>query len=227
MSEALSPGKIVRKLLGKRLFPAAGRLYRAFFVSLDKVVDSFPCFEKGAQLLDIGGGDGEVVNILLKKYPDVQLTLIDISGSIGGSIPPSLKDRIRMFPNTSVKDYRINGKIFRAPDYIILSDVVHHVPKDQRIEFLKSIKELIGHHGTKIVIKDIQPGHLRSILALLADRYITGDRSVEQISSENMERLMKEVFPNIDSSRTRLYNIDSPNYCLVFSWPHEEKMVNR
>ena len=64
-------GKLARKLLGNKIFSIIARYYRAIFVDLEKVCRSFPEIEDNAHILDVGGGDGELINILLSKiYKD-------------------------------------------------------------------------------------------------------------------------------------------------------------
>ena len=60
-------GPFVRHLVGPRLERGLSDLYRRVFVDLDVVADVLAreCPEN-ARILDIGGGDGELINKLLR-----------------------------------------------------------------------------------------------------------------------------------------------------------------
>ncbi|MFB3905221.1 MAG: methyltransferase domain-containing protein [Acidobacteriota bacterium] len=205
-------GKLARSLLG-RWFPIAGRLYRSVFVDLKKVVAAFPPIPPGATLLDIGGGDGEVINELIARYPDTQVTMIDLSPRIGGALRPELRDRVRLFPGTSMRKYAEQNP--NPPDLVLISDVIHHVPPEQRKEFFADLRTLVGNSGATILIKDIEPGYPRAYLSWLADRFISGDAIVALVPRAEVKRLLLEAFPAYEVAETRLMETDKPNYALV------------
>jgi hypothetical protein len=65
----MSIGSMARALLGKRWFPVVGGWYRSVFVDLARVVDGLPDLPAAARVLHIGGGDGQMINILLARKP--------------------------------------------------------------------------------------------------------------------------------------------------------------
>ena len=65
----MTPGQMVRRILGPRLFPIVGDFYRSLFVNLEKVVDSFPAIPAGGHVLEVGGGHGQLLNHVLGRFP--------------------------------------------------------------------------------------------------------------------------------------------------------------
>lgn len=209
----MSPGKLVRRLLGPRLFQPLGDAYRALFVSLEQVAKSFPTLAAGTHVLDVGGGDGQIVNELLRLYPDIRVTIIDIAAELGGALAPENRPRVTVLPRTSIHDYL--ALRLPAPDLVSVCDVVHHVPTAQRAQFFAEIANLLRPE-TPLFVKDIRPGGYRATLACLADRYVTGDRHVTLASEEEMEHLVQSAMPDRTPQRTELFSRDAPNYAIVF-----------
>ena len=205
----MSPGQFARRLLGRH-FHIAGDIYRRIFVDMDKVTDAMmPHIPRGAHVLDVGGGDGYVVDLLLAKRPDIRVTMTDIAPAIGSFISAVNRDRVTLLPGTDVAT--VEGRF----DVITLADVVHHVPVDHRPGFLAALAEAAIRTGaTKVVIKDVQPGGLRSRLALWGDLYITGDKGVAFLQPEALDvpgfARVEQVMP------------DHPNYCVTFQGPETQ-----
>jgi 2-polyprenyl-3-methyl-5-hydroxy-6-metoxy-1,4-benzoquinol methylase len=210
----VSPGQLVRRVLGPRLFKPLGRLYRSVFVDLDAVSASFPALPPNARVLEVGGGDGQMLSALLARFPDARATMIDVSAQLGGALEPAVRARVEVLPSTSMRKYAELGR--PAPDLISVCDVVHHVPPALREEFFGDLARLLGPH-TSLVIKDIRPGSPRARLSYLADRYISGDQQVSLIGEDALEALVKRSLPRLRPTRTSLIDRDGPNYAIVFS----------
>jgi trans-aconitate methyltransferase len=200
-------------LLGPDLFKPVGRAYRAFFVDLAQVAASFPPLPRYARVLEVGGGDGQLLNALLARFPDAHATMIDIAPELGGALAPALLARVDLLPNTSVREYAARGR--PQPDVITVCDVVHHIPPEHRVRFFADLRELIGP-TTMLVVKDIRPGTPRAYLSYLADRYISGDRNTSLLDEAALEALVKSAIPGLAAERTPLYDRDAPNYAIVF-----------
>ncbi len=214
-SLGMSLGSIARVILGKRWFPVVGSWYRAVFVDLEKVVDCLPELAPGAQVLDIGGGDGEMINILLRKRPAIQVTMLDLSPRLGLFLKPEFRQRVRILPSTSLRDYATTE--YPIPDLVIVSDVVHHVPIEVRSSFFADLRQVLKGKTTTLFVKDLEPGYFRSVLSLLADRYVSGDKKVSLVSRETVTTLVREAFPRASVQSTPLFETDGPNYALLFA----------
>jgi cyclopropane fatty-acyl-phospholipid synthase-like methyltransferase len=211
----MSIGSAARSILGKRWFPVVGGWYRSVFVDLARVVDCLPDLPPGARVLDIGGGDGQMINILLAKNPSLRITMLDRSPSLGSFLEPALKAHVRLLPSTSLRDYAAMAS--EVPDLVIIGDVIHHVPVARRAEFFCDMKSVLRGQATTLFVKDLEPGHFRSTLSLWADRYISGDRLVSLASRETVTTLVRGAFPDAEVRSTKLFELDCPNYALTFS----------
>ncbi|MBB4639749.1 class I SAM-dependent methyltransferase [Rhizorhapis suberifaciens] len=204
MRSRITPGQLARALLGSK-FHIAGRLYRRIFVDMDKVTDCIMHqLPAGAHVLDIGGGDGYVVDMLLAKRPDIRVTMIDIATDIGRFIRAEHEVRVTIRAQTELS--AVEGDF----DAFTITDVIHHVPQSARAEFLSSIAGAAQRtRCNKIIVKDVQPGKLRALLALWGDLYITGDKGVSLVGMEDI------ALPGF--RRTYADMPDYPNYCITFS----------
>jgi hypothetical protein len=201
-------------VLGPRFFPLAGRWYRRIFVDLDEVVRCLPPLPSGALVLDVGGGDGEIVNRLLRQRPDLRIVMLDRNPRLGGSLDDEARRRVVLKAGTSLSEYRGAGG--QPPDAVLISDVVHHVPVGEREAFFADVRQVLGDAPALVIVKDVEPGHFISWLSLMADRYVSGDRQVALVSQDEVERLAVAALPGFASERTALLARNPPNYCSVF-----------
>ena len=199
----MSPGQLARRLLGSH-FQIAGELYRRIFVDMDKVTDGMiRHIPQGAHVLDVGGGDGYVVDLLLTKRPDIRVTMTDIAPEIGSFIRPANRDRVILKPGTDAAE--VEG----AFDVITLADVVHHVPAPARPGFFAMLASVAARTGARtVLVKDVEPGGLRALLALWGDLYITCDKNVAFLPADRVE------IPGFEKRETAMP--DFPNYLLTF-----------
>jgi 2-polyprenyl-3-methyl-5-hydroxy-6-metoxy-1,4-benzoquinol methylase len=203
------------------VFRRVGRAYRSIFVNLDRVARTSAQFiPTGAFVLDIGGGDGEPLNHLLALRSDIRVAMIDLSPNIGGFIEDAFRSRVTVLPGTSIRTYIASGA--RQPDVVLISDVLHHVPLDDRDAFMSDLRDLAGAKpDATIIIKDVEPGGVRSTLGYLADRFISGDPGVSLISRRELEAHLTAMFEG-PTIHTPLYDLDPPNYALVCKSPAAE-----
>jgi 2-polyprenyl-3-methyl-5-hydroxy-6-metoxy-1,4-benzoquinol methylase len=211
----MTVGQTARRLLGPRGFSCASRIYRRVFVDLSKVAAAIGPLESGARVLDIGGGDGHLVNRLLELNPGVRVSMIDIASSVGNQVSDTYRDRVAVFPGVSVAEYARQRPI--PPDVILVSDVLHHIPSAERRSFFEDIRDLMAGQTCRLILKDMEPGHLRTYLSGLADRYVSGDKRVQFPSRRAVTDLVQAVFPGARCSETDLFCRDRPNYCLIFT----------
>ena len=190
-------------------------LYRSFFINVPRCINQMAGhIPENAKVIDIGGGDGEVINQLLRRRPDIHVTMIDLRESIGLFIDPDARARVDLQPGTSLSDYL--SRFGTPADTLLVCDVIHHVPDAARLEFIQECCSLIKPGG-KLIIKDIEPRGIISFLSMMADRYITGDRHVTLISSKELIELVRSQ-ANVRSVSEIIARKEHPNYALLFDF---------
>lgn len=204
-------GALIRKLAGPFERPLCDA-YRSFFLNVGRCAQQLQtAIPAGCHLIDVGGGDGAVLNAILRVRPDVTATMLDLKDEVGKFLDPDNTPRVNICAGTSIQDYLGQGG---APAACILaSDVVHHVPSEARMAFLRDCVRLLQPGGT-LIIKDVAPGHLVSVASVYADRYITGDRHVQLIAPVDLVRLLREL--GLNPSGDLLAPTERPNYAFAF-----------
>jgi hypothetical protein len=206
----MAPGQIARLLLGRH-FERVGNLYRSLFVDLERVVDVFArALPRNARVLDIGGGDGALIDRLANRRPDIAFSMCDLAASIGTFLSEHNRAKIVLLPATDFTE--VEGRY----DAVTISDVIHHVPIEHREGFFEALAASCERWDCRtIILKDVEPRGLRAGLSLLADRHITGDKHVVLFSRAQFYELAARYFP-----RARRISVvpDWPNYCEVLSW---------
>ena len=208
----MTPGALVRKLAGpyeRRLC----ELYRGIFVDVDRCIRQIAtAIPPLARVIDIGGGDGQVLNLLLRLRPDITVAMLDLRASIGLFLEDDLRERVELNPSTSLALYRERGK--PLADALLVSDVIHHVPRPERPGFVRDCRALMNPDAV-LVIKDYAPGHLRSVLALATDWFVTGDRHVRLLTPAEMAALV-ESHTDLCRQSSLLATRELPNYAMAF-----------
>lgn len=209
----MSIGAMVRRVAGPA-FPLLGGAYRRVFVDINKVAAAFPELRQDACLLDVGGGDGAILNHLLDRQPTLRVVAVDLAEGIGSMIRPDLVGRVELHPGTPVAlvAQATPGRF----DAAFMSDVLHHVPPPERESLLADVVAAFGDLPVVLVVKEIIPQGFRSRLAFWADRNISGDRGVRAIGPVELVDLVRSVLPDARVEQTGLADVDYPNYCLVF-----------
>jgi hypothetical protein len=205
-----SPGQIARRLLGPHFKPV-GDAYRRVFVNLEKIVDILePAIPPGARVLDIGGGDGALIDRLLSRRSDLTITMCDVAPTIGAFLSDEHRDKVALLPATDFADVR--GEF----NFVMITDVMHHVPVGERDAFFASVAQSCERWRCKtLFFKDVEPGYVRATLSLLADWYITGDRHVVLFPRSEFQQMAERYFPGASCKSAMP---DSPNYCEELSW---------
>ncbi|MBN1617756.1 class I SAM-dependent methyltransferase [Candidatus Dojkabacteria bacterium] len=210
----MSIGKFARKLLGSNFYKIA-KYYKEFFFHIPSFVEILPKFPANTTILDVGGGDGEVLNYVLSGNPTLKAVLIDPNDNIGGMISTSNRKRVTLYPGYSMQKYK-ESNISKGYQFVLISDVLHHIPEKDRDRFINELLGLCLKDST-LIIKDIQPGYVKSWLSLFSDIFISGDKSTKLISMEEITKKIRNKYPKVQVTDTGLQKKTPPNYCLLFS----------
>lgn len=153
-----------------------------------------------------------IVNAILKRRPDLHVTMTDIAPRIGTFLDPDLSGRVALHPGTAARAMIGTGRAF---DAITVTDVLHHVPADARPAFWRDLAEICRDTGCRLlIVKDVRPGTIRGRLSLWSDWYVTGDRHVTLMTPDAMASDIREAFQGGIEALSHA-EPDRANYCWV------------
>lgn len=182
-------GPTIRRALGPLERPVAS-LYRMAFFNLGRFARQVQAWKpEAARVLEVGCGEGQLLEALLPLYPRSRFVGIDISPSTG-----------RLFrgdgSRVEIRRQALEDLARQAPDpwdLVILCDVLHHVPWAEHRDLLESVARVLAPGG-HLVIKEWErrptPIHW---LGYASDRWITGDR-IRYLKLAELEARVAEVF---------------------------------
>jgi len=184
-------GSNLRKFLPQPIERSVAEAYRSAFVDLDELARTINSLGKFESTVEVGCGEGALTTRLTKVCESTVLG-IDIAAGPGRNY---VGDPAR----ASFRQMRVESLVeegFRA-DLVVVSDVVHHIPSQERLAFLGCCAALLAPFGV-LVVKDWErranPFHL---LGYVSDRYLSGDRTVSFASRDELVALLKDAAPQL------------------------------
>jgi len=192
-------GPVVRKLFGPLERPVS-ELYRSIFVDLTALVRQIRQWSPATNILEVGCGEGAIVERLVKEYPDANITGIDVSPRVGRMYQGDPK-RVT-FRQQTIRDFA-DGQT-ASFDLLLICDIMHHIPWEIHKDILMDAKRVLKP-GSYLVLKDwarySTPIHF---LCYFSDRFITGDR-IRYKSTSELRQLIQDVFgPNCIKAETQI-----------------------
>jgi 2-polyprenyl-6-hydroxyphenyl methylase/3-demethylubiquinone-9 3-methyltransferase len=183
-------GSAVRRLFGPHEYLVAA-LYRAVFLDIEDYAELIRRWVPEARtILEVGCGEGAVTERLASLYPEARVTAIDITPSVG-RLYRGRREGVD-FRQTTIQ--AVAAEQPQAFDFIVLSDVLHHVPDGLRAGILEAIGDALAPGGA-FLFKDWErratPIHW---LCYASDRWLTGDR-IRYLREDEAHRLVTSALP--------------------------------
>lgn len=167
--------------------------YRAIYIDLDDLkrvlITQVP---HAMRILEVGGGEGAVTELLARTYPQAQILSIDITSRIG-RLYAGPQDRVE-FRQTSVSEVANEHPV--AFDLVILSDVLHHVPQNLRESFVGDIARCVAPGGQLLIKEWARTPSPIHWLCYASDRWLTGDR-IAYMTPGELRELVGRVAPGL------------------------------
>ncbi len=182
-------GRRVRRMFGKRE-RAISDAWRGAWVDLNAFVREVATHVPSpGRVLEIGCGDGAVTERLATIYSRARLTGIDICPEPGRLFRGD-SDRVR-FMRASAAELRQTES--QSYDLVVIADVIHHVPQNDRMLLLKNAVELVAPGGTVVFKEWLRERTAICLANYLVERIITGDR-VHYLREHELRSLASAVF---------------------------------
>ncbi|KAJ4961019.1 hypothetical protein NE237_020929 [Protea cynaroides] len=141
--------------------PEMGEDFRSCFFEFNvlfmkKVLETYKGFEGVRVLVDGGGGTGQVLSMIVSKYPSIKGINFDLPHVIESAAPYSGVEHIAgdMFTSSIPKG-----------DAILMKQVTHHWSDEQLSKSLKNCYEALPDYGKMIVVDLISPTSLETNVA--------------------------------------------------------------
>jgi hypothetical protein len=160
------------------------------FAHADAVAACLPSLHDRTSVLALTADGGALLDLLLARNP--RLRPVDPETVLADAIAPDAP----------------------RPDVVLLADVLHHVAPDAREGYLRRIRERVAADAL-FIVKEFAPGGVRSRLGWITDRALSGD-AVRFLTPPELRTLAARALPGLAAFWTPLYDLEPPNYCLLF-----------
>ncbi|XP_050241760.1 caffeic acid 3-O-methyltransferase-like isoform X8 [Quercus robur] len=167
---------------------------------MKKILEKYKGFEGLKLLVDVGGGDGTLLNMIISKYPTIKGVNFDLASVI---------EKLPSYPGIE----HIVGDMFVSipkGDAIFIKWVLHHWDEKQCLKVLKNCYEALPDQGKVIVVDMVIPeapattGDDKSLFQLYSFLMNTNPKRKERTERE-FERLAKDAgFSDQTSAETLL-----------------------
>ncbi|MCK5169430.1 MAG: methyltransferase domain-containing protein [Bacteroidales bacterium] len=156
-------------------------------------------FSKAKNIIDIGGGQGILLSMILHKYPKISGAIFDLPHVVEGA-----KEIANQFKVSDRLD-TISGNFFEnipaGSDMYFLKSIIHNLSDEQCIKLLKDIKTILPENGKILIFEPIIENNNRYSFAKLYDIQMLVGRS------GGKERTRKEFEEIIQQSGLKLNRI--------------------
>jgi 2-polyprenyl-3-methyl-5-hydroxy-6-metoxy-1,4-benzoquinol methylase len=175
-----------------KAFSRLKQVYRPMICPFDTLINLIP---EGERIVEIGCGIGTFL-CLLNAYRrpaslgglDIDPSAIETARAVLTAMSSRAPVRLLTYDGTTLP------KLIREYNYVVVIDVLHHIPSEQHVTFLSDLFDRM-HPGALLILKDIDAA--RQFLCLfnkLHDFLLTGARTYERKMSHLRETLQNLGF---------------------------------
>lgn len=148
-------------------------------------------FKKAKTIIDIGGGQGILLAMILYKYKSVQGKVFDLPHVVEGA-----KEIAKQY-NVSERLETISGNFFKSipsgGDMYFLKSIIHNLSDEQCIRLLKDIKLVLPENGKILIFEPIIETNNRYSFAKLYDiQMMVGRSGGKERTCEEFESIINE-----------------------------------
>jgi len=162
-------------------------------------------FGKAKTIIDIGGGQGILLAMILHKYPDVKGKIFDLPHVVEGA------EEIANQYNVSNRFETISGNFFesipKGGDMYFLKSIIHNLSDNQCIHLLKDIKTVLPVNGKILIFEPLIENNNRYSFAKLYDIQMLVGRSG---GKERTKEEFAEIIKSADLKINRIIETAAP-----------------
>ncbi|KAA8526065.1 hypothetical protein F0562_007835 [Nyssa sinensis] len=142
MSSSEYVGKDAKLL---QLFKASMKEYNSMFMRM--ILEKYKGFQDLKSMVDVGGGDASILNMIVSKYPTIKAINFDL---------PSIIDKSPTYPGIE----HVAGDMFVSipkGDAIFMKWILHSWDDEHCLKILKICYEALPEHGKVIIVDLVVP----------------------------------------------------------------------
>lgn len=110
-------------------------------------------FSQFTTVVDVGGGQGILLQTILREYPHLKGILFDLPQVLDSArVDDDLKERIELIPGSFLETAPGGGDLY------MMKHIIHDWGDDACLEILKNIRAVIPDHGRILISDAILPG---------------------------------------------------------------------
>ncbi len=149
-------------------------------------------FSKAKTIIDIGGGQGILLSMILSKYNHIQGKVFDLLHVVKGAkkIAEEYKvsDRIELISGNFFENIPQGGDIY------LLKSIIHNLSDNQCLELLKKLKDVLLQNGKILIIEPIIENNNRYSFAKLYDiQMLVSRQGGKERTKEDFKELISKA----------------------------------
>jgi cyclopropane fatty-acyl-phospholipid synthase-like methyltransferase len=183
--------------------------YRPYICPFDKVLGFI---EPGDAVADIGCGSGQLALLMAEFTKPSRITGIEISQKLIDNAQTLLASYTTIPCQFSVFDGETFPEAIHGCQKYFMVDVLHHVPKDSQVSFLKKLYNLMPT-GSKLILKDINGASPFVYFNKLHDMIFAGEIGNE-MSIDTAVKTLTEIGFTVEHQTTEQLYV-YPHYTIV------------
>jgi SAM-dependent methyltransferase len=169
-------------------------------VVLKSLVDSYD-FSRTRVVVDVGGGNGSLTAMIVKRFPDMQGVIYDQPQVLEAAdrylSEARVRDRFRLVPGNFFSSIPEGGDIY------FLSNIVHDWDDERALRILQNVRAAMKKDATVLLLEAVLPEHGSPSPAAMADVNML----VLLTGRERTEKQFRTLLGNADLSLTNVIPI--------------------
>lgn len=166
-------------------------------------------FSSANTIIDIGGGEGILLSMILNKYKKIKGIVFDLPHVVEGakeiSVQYGVSDRLETISGNFFENIPKGGDIY------FLKSIIHNLSDDQCIEILKKIKTVLPENGKILIFEPIIENNNKYSFAKLYDIQMLVGRNG---GKERTKEEFKEIISNAGLKLKRIIQTAAPFFIL-------------
>ena len=148
-------------------------------------------FSKAKNIIDIGGGPGILLAMIMNKYKSIKGKVFDLPHVVEGA-----KKNFKQY-GVSDRAETVSGNFFETipagSDMYFLKSIIHNLSDEQCIKLLKNIKAVLPENGKILIFEPIIENNNRYSFAKLYDiQMLVGRNEGKERTREEFKEIIKQ-----------------------------------